>query len=458
MVTSGDRPAIFISHASPQDNAFVLWLGAKLSLMGYEVWADVLKLRGGDDWERKLEAVLRDRACKVLLVANPVAVAKQGVRNEIHIAVEVAGRIGDDEFVIPLRLAPYQSPFLVAQAQFIDFAESWTKGLTELLGTLSEKGVPRSSPERRLWEEIQLIHATQISGLSERLISNWVGIKRMPAAVRFHDFKAGIQKGRADAAIKASPFPLVAFRRGFLCFAPIPELQDYFGADLPLQRLDQIPTERFLNTGWPALGIERNVARRYLSDLFRQASEGFFKSHGLSGFEMSNRRLAWWPPGDLAPRTMIVFGWGDIAGRRQIQGASLKRKFRWHFGFTANFRSTPVPHVRLQSRLLFSEDGLIPFDAGKMHRLRRSFAKSWRNARWRDMQLAFLAWIADGSDEISIPTGPSEEFILHLPPMTFDAEFSVGNAGEEVDEDDPSDDDEPETWDEEDADPGEDQE
>ena len=40
---------MFISHAAPEDNAFTLWLGAKLAAMGYEVWADVLRLRGGDD-------------------------------------------------------------------------------------------------------------------------------------------------------------------------------------------------------------------------------------------------------------------------------------------------------------------------------------------------------------------------------------------------------------------------
>jgi hypothetical protein len=359
----------------------------------------------------------------------------------------VAGLIGDDEFVIPLRLAPYQSPFLVAQAQFVDFSKSWTKGLAELLDTLSEKGVPRTSPENRLWEDIQLVHARSVSKVPERLISNWLPIKRVPASVRFHDFRAGISKGRADAAMKTSPHPLVAFRRGFLSFTPMPELQDHFGPDLPLQLLDHIPTENFLDTGWPALGIDRNVARRYASDLFRQAWGNFLRGRGLSGFEMANRRLAWWPPGDLAPRTMISFGWDGISGRRQIQGASLKRKFRWHFGITANFRSTPLLHVRIQSRLLFTEDGLTPFDADRMHRLRKSFAKSWRNARWRDMLLAFLAWTADGKDEIAIPAGLSDEFVLGIPPITFDADISIGDAGQEIDEDDPSDDEAPDAWD-----------
>ena len=48
------REALFISHASPEDNAVTLWLGAKLTALGYSVFADVLRLRGGDDWEPSL--------------------------------------------------------------------------------------------------------------------------------------------------------------------------------------------------------------------------------------------------------------------------------------------------------------------------------------------------------------------------------------------------------------------
>ena len=131
-----NRTAIFISHANPEDNEFAIWLGAHLSAAGYEVWADVLKLRGGEDWARKLEKALRERAYKVLLVGTPRGVEKQGVRNEIQIACEVAKKIGDDAFIIALRLQTYDSPFQVVQAQYIDFMNGWGQGLSSLLETL----------------------------------------------------------------------------------------------------------------------------------------------------------------------------------------------------------------------------------------------------------------------------------------------------------------------------------
>ena len=80
-MTNQARQALFISHANPEDNPFTLWLGAKLTALGYEVFADILRLKGGDDWERILEEAIRNKAVKFLLIATPHGVQKQGVRN-----------------------------------------------------------------------------------------------------------------------------------------------------------------------------------------------------------------------------------------------------------------------------------------------------------------------------------------------------------------------------------------
>src|SRR6266403_367069 len=130
-----NREALFISHANPESNPFARWLGAKLAAMGYEVWADVMRLHGGSDWARELEEALRNRAIKMLLACTPVALDKQGVRNEIEIGAQLATELKDREFIIPLRLEPYQAPFRIAQAQYIDFS-SWAAGFAELVDLL----------------------------------------------------------------------------------------------------------------------------------------------------------------------------------------------------------------------------------------------------------------------------------------------------------------------------------
>lgn len=94
-----EREALFISHANPEDNAFTRWLGAKLTAMGYEVWADVMHLHGGADWARDLEEALRKRAIKMLLVCTPAALEKQGVRNEIEIAAQLGAELNCERCV-----------------------------------------------------------------------------------------------------------------------------------------------------------------------------------------------------------------------------------------------------------------------------------------------------------------------------------------------------------------------
>lgn len=444
--TGSERPALFISHAAPEDNAFTVWLGAKLSALGYEVWADVLCLRGGDDWQRKLEHALRQRARKVLLVANPRAVDKQGVRNEIQIASDVARKIGDPKFIIPLRLAPFEAPFLIAHAQYIDFQRGWAAGLAELLTTLDETyQIPRgASGADTLWRDVQLIHAKAVVTSPERLVSNWLAITSMPAKLRFFEFRGGSER-QAQARIKDAPWPTVPFGRGFLTFAPFHDLQHHFGQNLPLKLQGERRTEGFLEEGWTALNIARWDARNKFSDLARQALEATFRARGLKGYALSGWQTAWWAPVDVAPTSKVPFHWGDLAGLRQIQGASAKRQMNWHFGVSVAARTAPFRHVRVLSRLVFTEDGHKPFeDPGKMHRLRRSFAKTWRNPRWRDMLLAFLHWIADGQSELLSAVSSEENLVLTLPPVTWMAPVSVPLDAEspEMDDDDPSDDEE----------------
>ena len=46
-------------------------------------------------------------------------------------------KIGDQEFIIPLRLAPFDAPFVIAHAQYIDFQRSWAGGFAELFNALT---------------------------------------------------------------------------------------------------------------------------------------------------------------------------------------------------------------------------------------------------------------------------------------------------------------------------------
>jgi len=371
-----EREAIFISHATPEDNDITIWLGAKLSAMGYEVWADVLRLRGGHDWQRRLEAAVRNRACKVLLIANPISVEKQGVRNEIQIASDVARTLKDDSFVIPLRTKPYQSPFLIAQAQYINFERGWAEGFRDLILALDEYGVPHNQPVNTdVWRELQTIHAQTLTSVPETLVSNWVSIQNLPPRMFFHPEGSDLRA--------FDHYARVPYGNGHLSFAGI--LPKRGKQTARVRRTDAL-----IHEGWNALGLPKHEGRKLITQLINVALADYLKRRGLATYMMANRHEAFWMS-KTTPLTKVQFDWNPYRGSRLLQGRSLKRGVQWHFAVSPSYQAFPSRHICFRSRLIFTTDGETPIQSSaRMHQLRRSFSKGWRNARWRDMLLAFL--------------------------------------------------------------------
>ena len=418
-----ERQALFISHATPEDNAFTIWLAAKLAAAGYEVWADVLRLKGGDDWQRKLEDGLRNRACKVLFVANQRSVEKQGVRNEIQIASEVARKVGDPRFIIPLRLGDFDAPFLIAHAQYIDFSRGWAAGLHELMLALQEEyKIPLSSEaSTEVWSSLQAMYGRRLEARSEHLVSNWLRVRKLPDSVFYYS-----NTELRNYGITLS-LPRVPHGDGFLTCE-----------EHAIRSARKTSLNLALGIGWPELGISNGELRKLFSRLANQGMELFLKSRGLQVFEMASGQLAWWFGGEL-PNGRLPFRWGEVKGSRVLRGASEKRQMQWHFGITSQYRGGSLRYFRVRTRLLFSEDGKTALPVKRMHRMRRSFAKGWRNARWRDMLLTFLFWLSDGESTIRLPLHLEDDLVVELPPLMFVSPVGMSESEEdEVDEDDTS--------------------
>lgn len=436
------RPAIFISHANPEDNDFAIWLGSHLSGAGYEVWADVLKLRGGEDWARKLEKALRERAFKMLLVGTPWGVEKDGVRNEIQIATEVAKKIGDKEFVIPLRLQQFDSPFQIVRAQYIDFMNGWGQGLNELLETLESYSVPRtvSANDESLenWRGAFLAQAKAVQDQPEELISNWVAITEWPNAITYFEFQGAGAEERAAALKKGSRWPLALHGRGFFSFAKETDFQSENGWDLPISREKEWWFPHFLEKGDEMRGISRKEAQNIVTQLVKCALENKLLSRNLSRYDFSTRVAGWWVHSGLIPEDKVAFKWSEgPSGRRQLAGdASVGiSKYKWHFGVSAKVWIGETPHVKLIPRIILSEDGNTALDdAKRMNRLRRSVTKSWRNPRWRDMLLAFSFWLAKGERCIRVETGSESGFSLEVPPLSMTSTVSIFEGETEIGE------------------------
>lgn len=439
MENTSERNALFISHATPEDNAFVRWLGAKLAALGYEVWADVMRLHGGSDWSKELEDALRKRAAKVLVVCTPTGMDKQGVRNEIEIASNIAAKLGDKEFIIPLRLENYEAHFRIAHIQYVDFKRSWSQGFIELAELLEQFPALRKEPNRstEAWLEGQRSGASKLINRKERLSSNWLQVTGLPGKVFYCEPPVGFQLEKFQHR-SSHTWPVVPFRGGVLTFAE-PSADGFLGQDLPAKTIADIETGSFIDHGWAEMGILGYEARRHFADLGNQAFEAFLHKKGLSCSEGGIKRRWWYGDIKTVPLTMIPFDWEHQNGRRQIIGKSDKRGIFWHYAISGQIRTSPVRHVRISSSLIFSDNGMDAMnDHRKAHRLRRSFAKTWRNARWRDMMLAFLSWISADKNELIIPVSSKQFIYLGLPPVSFLSPVTVLHDGDEPsDEDDP---------------------
>ena len=80
------RDTLLLSHANPEDNEFTLWLALQLASNGFRVWCDLTKLLGGEIFWDDIEAVLRDRAAKVIYILSRSSNAKDGPLRELSLA------------------------------------------------------------------------------------------------------------------------------------------------------------------------------------------------------------------------------------------------------------------------------------------------------------------------------------------------------------------------------------
>lgn len=416
--------------------------------MGYEVWADVMRLHGGADWSREMERALRDRTVKHLVVCRPLSMERDGVRNEIEIAAQLRARLNDPHFTIPLRLENFDPHFRIAHLQYVDFKKSWADGLAELVELfVNTYKVPRRDGRpMQVWLGAQTAGSTRLVQKREPLVSNWLRFRSLPEAIYYCVPPSGLPLQQfQNKAVHI--WPIAPFGEGVVTFAR-PGVDGTLAPNVPAQVRFEASLREIRKVGWPDLGIDAYEAKRLFSDLGNQAFEAFLQQRGLKAFAGSGNRLAWWGDIKTAPLTKIRFDWPNRKGRRQIIGVSDKRKVHWHYAVSGQVRSGPVQHLRLSARLIFSGNGLDPLtDAKQMHRLRRSFAKSWRNARWRDMLSAFLWWVSSGANQIKIDVAHRQSIVLALPSAEFTAPISVVHGNEEPGDDDDPDIDDGE-WDE----------
>jgi hypothetical protein len=456
-----NRDTIFISHATPDDNDFVRWLGTRLTGHGYKVWADLFELKGGTPFWNSIEEALRHHACKVIFVVSRKSIEpeRSGVRNELSVADAMKKTLKDPGFIIPVRIddAPFSDlPIQVHQLNAIDFSAGWGAKLVELLDTLETAKTPKSVEDERAefekWRGTMVRTAAIVEAGAERIVTNLLSVKMLPEHVSFfrHEADATLVSG----LMKGSGIPHAIFFRQVICFADLPTMQEILGADAGVELRARVAFAEFLDGKVSATTAPlRDEARKIATHLLAQHIGRHLEDRGLKRYESSSGPCFYFPLG-LIEKNKV--GYTAASGRKthkNVVGRSERNKVYWHLAMKVNVVLGDAPVVRFKPYVCFSEDGHIAIgDVKRTFAIRRRFCKNWWNRHWRQLQEAFSSFLAEGKDEVTLSLGP-ERLVLAGRLLELVAAYKMPGDFEILDEpDDPiepdDDSDEAGEWDE----------
>lgn len=428
-----ERCLIFISHATPEDNDFVLWIQAQLTRNGYSVWTDVTHLAGGDVFWDTIEETIRQKAAKVIVVNSRSATVKPGVQDEISLAISIERAQRLSNFIIPIRLddLPF-SEFRanIARKNTIDFRNSWSQGLTQLLDTLKRDRVPRphggSAGQLAAWWEMKKPQRAKLSEKPELLISNEFEIKELPKLLFTHRGQPIDQSGHAIDSSKIAELPLIPYSEEWLSFFSIPELQELGVRGLTQCKAAATADVVAGNVSYVSQ-LQPAARARLVARILNRHWEHFLIARGLIKVPAARGAPTLYVPKGLVEKNQVeLFDADGTKRKRLLVGHSVKRKVNWHLGFIARFAVGDVPTLRLRMRVLFSDDvslQLVPPE--RMKDLRKRFCKNWWNDRWRTLQIGLTTWLANQGNFITVYAGPSGALIVSARSRTFEVPFGI---------------------------------
>lgn len=426
-----ERDMIFLIKTTPGDNEFALWLAPKLEAAGYSVYADILTLEPGDRWRRVEDLILQHRTVKALLLVTEDAHDDRQVQDNIDIALDVANGLGDDRFIIPLRLQSGRKIKGIGDAVPVDFVRGWGEGLAALLESLQRQKVPRQTSGKLIdpnWDLFRRRGSVALVNEPERLTSNWLRVLEAPSLIRFFTNVGAGDEGRALRAAATLPFPAVPHGRGLITFAEQCDIDEWLSDVGRFTLVDELDTLEFVENGWAELGLRSQPASNIIVRMVREAWEAFCEAKGFAGHAYSNA-TGFHPSLELAPKGKKI-PWGRQGSKRSSMLRNSARGHIWQYGVTGMPFLWPFWHLKLKSRVLFAadngtEEGKAIEDHKKMHRLRRSICKGWRNKQWHGRMLAFLELLSGESAYLKLAVSSTNSIVLDATPVLFSSPVST---------------------------------
>jgi hypothetical protein len=410
-----DYIQVFISHANPEENYFAAWLSSKLKIAGYDVWCDLKGLRGGHDFWKNIEKLIREKATVFLFVTSKLSIQKEGTLRELAIADRIRDR-GD--FIIPIRLddLPYdQFPAELTRRIAIDFHDKWAKGLNDLLDDLKDKSVPKTGTFDTKdvlshWHQGFSLKSDILVERNEPYLTNWFEI-RPPQLVWIYDPKISSLN-----FLKTCNYSIYQEKKYLISFACPNCLKDYFD---PAKNVT-IDLYSYLSKTEGSVEVFGNSIKNFnqkVVSLLSHSMEMFLHKAGLKKYFLSGRHTVFYVPFEKRKTRVDLrkLFKTSIQLNGDFKGSS------WHFGVEPGVFLRPTPAYFFTSHVIFTKEG-SPIPKREQHTLRRKIGKDWYNKKWSDLLTGLITFLL-GNEEteyVTVPACCSQNIQMNKSPIILD--------------------------------------
>lgn len=419
------KDIIFISHATPEDNEFAIWLASRLENAGYNVWIDKNELIGGEEFWDEIQNILTNKAVKCLSIISNSSVNKKGVKDEISFALDVERKNNLSEFILPIKIEENVTvPINLGRKNYIDdFKTDWGTGLERVLFFLEKNNVPRNNTS--ILGDLELALRKDVVKLendNETIMSNQFQIT-LPEFIFLYDKNATTKE--LPKTNEYYDYPVREFAGKLLSFLE-PEKINSIIESQQLVLSAKYKTNDFINEQYKkyTTNTKKDDIDRIFKTLISKTFDMLFNNKGLKNMHWKHT-CDWWFPKDLIQNNKIYFtNYYDKKTYRVMVGKS--KQYIWHFCFRYRIRNNNNNfYIEISPRTIYTnyKDIVIPSDS-KLNRLRISRTKTWYNEKWRDLLIGFMYWLNKGND-IIINCGEYNNLICSWKPEFFKSEIKI---------------------------------
>ncbi|MHB9095442.1 MAG: toll/interleukin-1 receptor domain-containing protein [Eubacteriales bacterium] len=391
------KDTLFVSHATPDDNEFAVWLATKLELCGYKVWVDVKSLDPSDDFWKKIDSTIREETVKFIFVmsASSVDTSREGLQKELAVADKI--RKQDANFIVPIRINRINFdnlPIEVLRLNAIDFCDNWGEGLSKLIGYFEKEKIPKAqtqiSAEEVLlrWKEIKASASNQIIDKDDMYYSNLFPIE-LPEYLYIYPTV------NVEEMLKSRHIPYKKLKEVILTFTCSVCVAEWYGKEIIFERIKT--SEAITDTSKDVVMLNQKISSLSWNvvELINWNIGDLFFKKGLRRFKGNTQKRS---------RNVYYFSKNTKSKRSsnsRVKYLSGKYKDKsWHYGISAYYVQYPKPGVMIRGHLVFTDANNNELPDSSQVAARRSKGKRFFNKEWKELLQTAIYCICDTSNHI----------------------------------------------------------